>query len=49
MIEDMTGGELSQEDKDGLNEMVEAVVDMRQSATKAAMGVMAGAAAFIMS
>ena len=49
MIEDLTGEELSQEDKDDLNDMVQQLADMRQSATKAALGVLAGVSAFVMS
>ena len=46
MIEDITGEELSQEDKDGLDDLVESIVDMTESfATRSTWGALTGAAA----
>ena len=49
MIEDMTGAELSDEDKGNLDDLVEGIVDMTQSfATRATWGALTGAAALVM-
>merc|ERR1719331_40780 len=49
MIEDMTGGELTEEDEKNLNDMVEGVKSLTQFATRATLGVMAGVSALVMS
>ena len=49
MIEDMTGAELSQDDIDQLNELVDVVSDITQLATRVTLSTIAAASALMMS
>jgi len=49
MIEDMTGAELSQDDIDQLNELVDVVSDITQLATRVTLSTIAAATALMMS
>ena len=49
MIEDMTGGELTDEDRKNLDDMVEGVKSLTQFASRATLGAMAGITALVMS